>query len=66
MYPCFWRMWSTPDFRYIDFLKNVFSIVLGSVPPIFIIFYISQFDIFLNYLCIKFGEYGHQWNCEVF
>ena len=47
-------------------MKGAFSILSGLVPLNFNIQYTTQIGKFLDYLSIKFGEYGHQGNCEAF
>ena len=61
---CFWRIISPKDFREINSLESDFSIDSGFVPLNSII-HVIQFERFLNYLTIKFGEYYHQRNCGV-
>ena len=60
-----WRVFSIHDTRLINLLTSLFSICLGFLQPIFPILDIIQFGIFLWYKAIKFGEYNHQWYCEV-
>ena len=57
-------MLSTHDFGKINFLETFVSINVGHIPPVFVILYIIQFSIFMDYLTIKFGEYSYQRNCE--
>ena len=60
-----WRVFSIHDTRLINLLKSLFSIIFGFPQPIFVILYIIQFGLFLYYKAIKFGEYNHQWHCEM-
>ncbi len=61
---CLRRIFGIHDFRKINPLKSMFSIVPGLFPLIFNV-WISQVDIFIDYLTIKFGEYNHQRNCKI-
>jgi len=63
---CFRRICRTQDLKKISALEGTFSILSGLVPLNFVIQYTTQIGIFLDYLSIKFGEYGYQRNCKVF
>ena len=64
LYICLWWIWYIHNFRQINSLKSVFSILPCLLKLIICILHITQVSKFLVYLTIKFGEYYHQWNCE--